>query len=115
MTANRTTITKVAAWVALLLLVLLTAICLVKYAVWTTIAAGTPGLAGQQALVTHAKRIADLWVAGLATAEITAIIVLFLLLAARLRLFRLVIPVLAVPLVTGLIAWVLVVIAHPLH
>ena len=115
MTMTRTTATRIAAWVALMPLLALTAICLVKYAVWTTVAAGSPGLADQQALLTHAKRMANLWVASLATAEITATIMLFLLLPARLRLFRLILPVLAVPLVTGLIAYVLVVVGRPLH
>jgi len=112
---TRTTIRKIAGWIALLPLVLLTAICLVKYAVWTAVAGGSPGLAAQQSLVTHAKRMANLWVSGLATAEITATIILFLLLPARMRLFRLVIPVLAIPLVTGLIAYVLVIVGHPLR
>lgn len=112
---TRTTATRIAGWIALLPLLFLTAICLVKYAVWTTVAAGSPGLAGQQALLTHAKRMANFWIAGLATAEITATIILFLLLPARLRLLRLVIPVLVVPLVTGVIAYVLVIVGHPLH
>ena len=112
---TRTTATKIAGWIALLPLVLLTAICLVKYAVWTTIAGGSPGLADQQALLAHAKRMANLWVSGLATAGLTATIILFLLLPARLRLLRLIIPVLAIPLLTGLIAYVLVVVGHPLH
>lgn len=115
MTTTRTTVKKIAGWIALLPLLLLSAICLVKYAVWTAVSSGSPGLADQQSLLTHAKRMANLWVSGLATAEITATIVLFLLLPRRLRLLRLIIPVLAVPLVTGLIAYVLVVVGHPLH
>jgi hypothetical protein len=114
-TPQRTTVTRIAGGVALLPLVFLTALCLVKYALWTTVAAGSPGLAGQSALLAHAKRMANLWVSCLATAEITAILILFLLLPARLRLFRLIVPVLAVPLVTGVIAYVLVVVGHPLH
>lgn len=106
---------RVAGWITLLPLLLLTAICLIKYTVWTAAASGGSVLPGQQPLIDHAKRLANLWVSGLATAEIAATILLFILLPARLRLFRLIIPVLAVPLVTGAIAYALISVGHPLH
>jgi hypothetical protein len=106
---------RVGGWTALLPMLLVTAICLIKYTVWTAAASGGPGLVAQQPLIAHAKRLANLWVSGLATAEITATILLFVLLPARLRLFRLIIPVLAIPLVTGAIAYALISVGHPLH
>ncbi|MGA7522715.1 MAG: hypothetical protein WBW84_09535 [Acidobacteriaceae bacterium] len=112
---TRSLAVKIGGWIALLPLVFLTAICLIKYAVWSAVVSGGSGLSSQQALLTHAKRLAHLWVSGLATAEITATILLFALLPARLRLFRLIVPVLAIPIMAGAIAYILVTIGQHAH
>jgi hypothetical protein len=106
---------RVCSWVALLPLLFLTAVSLVKYATWSAVAGGYSGLPDQPALVIHATRLARLWLAGLVTAELAATVLLFVLLPTRLRLFRLVIPVLAVPIATGVIAYVLLVVGHQLR
>jgi hypothetical protein len=111
-TRNRTIALKVGGWIALLPLLFLTAVCLIKRAVWSAVVSGDAGLPAQQALVAHASHLATLWLVGLVTGEIAATIVLFTLLPARLRLFRLIIPVLAVPLLTGAIAYGLIIVGH---
>lgn len=103
---------RIAGCIALLPLLLLTAVCLIKYASWSAVVSGYTGLPSQHALVTHATRMANLWVAVLATAEIIATILLFILLPAGLRLLRLIIAVLAIPLVTGAIAYGLIIVGH---
>jgi hypothetical protein len=105
---NRSLAVKIGGWIALLPLVFLTAICLIKYAGWSAVVSGYYGLPSHQTLVSHATHLANLWVSGLATAEITATLLLFALLPTRLRLFRLLIPVLAIPVVAGAIAYILV-------
>ncbi len=112
MTRNRTITAKIGGWIALLPLLFLTAVCLIRRAVWSAVVSGDSGLPSQQALATHASHLATLWLVGLVTGEIAATVVLFTLLPARLRLFRLLIPVLAVPLLTGVIAYALVVAGH---
>lgn len=114
MTRNRTLAT-VGGWIALLVLLCLTAVSLIKYVSWRLIAGDDNFLYGQKALVGHANQMAKLWLSGLILEEIVATIVFFVLLPARLRLFRLVIPVLAVPLVTGVIAYVLMMLGHQLR
>jgi hypothetical protein len=114
-TRNRRLAVKIGGWIALLPLVFLVAVCLIKYAVWSTVVSGDSGLSSHQALLSHARRIATLWVSGLATAEIAATILLFMLLPVRLRLLRLIIPVLAIPVVAGAIAYALVTVGRHLH
>jgi hypothetical protein len=115
MPRNSTTAMKVGGWIALLPLLFLTAISLVKYASWSAVLSGYAGLPSQQAFLTHATRLANLWLSGLVTAEITATLLLFLLLPSRLRLLRLIIPVLAIPILTGAIALSLVMIGRNVH
>lgn len=103
---------RILAWIALLPLVLLTAVCLIKYAVWTAVVSGD---SSQHAVVTHASRMANFWLSGLITAELTATILFFLLLPARLRLLRLIIPVLSIPLLSGGLAYGLVILGRHLH
>ena len=112
MTRNRT-LALIGGWIALLVLLFLTAVSLIKYAGWSAVVSGNYGLPGQQA--GHASLLAKLWLSGLILEEIAATITLFILLPARLRLFRLVIPVLAVPLVTGVIAYALVILGQRVH
>jgi hypothetical protein len=114
MTRNRT-LALIGGWIALLVLLCLTAASLIKYAGWSAVVSGDYGLPSQQALIRHASLMAKLWLSGLVIEEIVATIVLFVLLPARLRLFRLFIPVLAVPLITGAIAYTLVVLGHQLR
>lgn len=112
---NRTIATRIGGWIALLPLLCLTAISLMKYAGWRLIVGDDYFLHGRQALLGHANRMVKLWLSGLILEEIVATIVLFVLLPARLRLFRLIIPVLAVPLVTGAIAWALIMLTRGAH
>ncbi|HZZ40929.1 MAG TPA: hypothetical protein VFE06_17460 [Acidobacteriaceae bacterium] len=112
MTWNRRIAIRIGGWIALLPLLFLNAISLIKYASWSAVASE---YAGQQALVTHATRLGNLWLCVLATAEITATIILFLLLPARMRLLRFLVPVLAIPLVTGAIAWALIMLTRGPH
>lgn len=114
MTRNRT-LALVGGWIALLVLLCLTAISLIKYASWSAVVSGDYGLATQQALIHHAGVMAKLWLSGLILEEIVATVGFFVLLPARLRLLRLFIPVLAVPLVTGAIAYMLVMLGHPMR
>ncbi|MFZ0631067.1 MAG: hypothetical protein WA399_07560 [Acidobacteriaceae bacterium] len=106
---------RIGVWIALLVLLFLTAVSLIKYATWSAIVSGDYGLASQPSLVSHAGRLSKLWLTGLVTEEIVATVILFALLPARLRLLRLFIPVLAVPIVTGAIAWALIILGHGLH
>jgi hypothetical protein len=115
MTLNRRLATKIGGWIALLPLLFLTAVSLIKYATWSVVVSGYTGLPSQQALLSHATHLANLWLCCLATAEIIATIILFMLLPARWRLLRLLVPVLAVPLVTGVVAWVLLMVGHQLR
>jgi hypothetical protein len=112
---TRATVVRIGSWIALLPLLFLTAVSLVKYATWSAVAGGYSGLPAQPALLIPATRLAHLWLAGLVTAEIATTVLLFVLLPARLRLFRLVLPVLAVPLLTGAIAFALIAVDRHLH
>lgn len=110
---TRDTAIRIAGWIALLPLLFLTALSLIKHALWSAALSGDFGMAAQPALLTHASHMANLWLALLVTAEIVTVVVLFLLLPARLRvLLRFVVAVLAVPLLTGLVAWALIVVGH---
>ncbi len=115
MTWNRRIALRFGGWIALLPLLFLNAISLVKYATWNAVVSGYTGIPSQQALVTQANRMGNLWLCVLATAEITATVIMFLLLPARMRLLRLLVPVLAVPLVTGAIAWALIMLTRGPH
>jgi hypothetical protein len=95
-----------------LLLLFLAAVSLMKYVGWRLIVGDDYFLYGPQA-ISHANRMSKLWLSGLILEEIVATVVLFLLLPRRLRLFRLLIPVLAVSLVTGMIAYVLIAVGLP--
>ena len=112
MTRNGQIAIRVAAWLALLPLLFLTATSLIKYAGWSAVVSGYYGLPDQQALASHATHLAHLWLFGLVAAEIVATILMVILLPARLRLLRLIIPVLAVPLLTGAVAYTLVMLGH---
>ena len=103
---------RIGSWIAVAPLLFATAVCLIRYAAWTAVVSGYSSLPNQHAIVSHAQRMANLWLSLLLTAEIIATVLLFLLLPGRLRLLRLVIPVLAVPVVAGAIAYLLVVLGH---
>lgn len=115
MTRNSRIAAKIGGWIALLPLLFLTSISLIKYATWSAVVSGYYGLPSQQSLASHAARLAHLWLSGLIFAELIATVLLVVLLPARLRLLRFMVPVLAVPLFTGAIAYVLLMSGHQLR
>jgi hypothetical protein len=96
--------------VLLLLLVVMSAICLVKYAGWSAVVSGYYGLPSHGQLVARASLLATRWLWGMAAGEIGATVVLLALLPSRLGPLRFIAAVMGV--VIGIIAYLLVIIGH---